>query len=1353
MDDILNAAIQDAGLETNLCSLLDNQCDTPFSTSSPSSSSCYTSFSKDLNNNDQDFNLNDLDFSFLTDASNDFLVSSSLDISSNSVSPIHNQDNQNCDLMLSDDPFLAVLNHFDQNNLNIESNEKTSSELRPNNGTHLEPKIPNRKIIKINSLKHSNQSLLPYSRVVKSGTPAPNQTNSTVRIVSISNRKKVDSPRSDLNSLINFRNPLKTFNVSTNAPKAPLNANPVKVINLSHLQQKNLQERLISTSACKRIIKIQNNQTENRSAPTTGQTQHFSNQNIKITKVVSSKPVSFQNQSTTNMVFLNKTKNKLFHFNSNLNEIQKKPLVHEIKNKTVITKTFNSNNLTIPKVIMTPKTITSPKNQETLNIASKYGSYSSSSSVSSHLNALNSHLSRFANSNQALKETLVDIQIPESNATPINQQSIINGVKNNNQTDQPNEAKFVRNESIYERDDQVVVEEEEELGHAETYADYMPSKLKLGLKHPDPIVETSSLASVEPPDIWYELRMASSVYEKGALSALQLEAVVYACQKHSEFLPNSHRCGFLIGDGAGVGKGRTIAGIIYENYLQGRKKALWLSVSNDLKYDAQRDFSDIGASDIQIFALNKLKYSKISSEENSNIKKGVIFSTYSSLIGESQQKTENKKYSSRLEQLFQWLGGEAFDGVIVFDECHKAKNLVPIGSAKPTKTGLAVLELQEKLPKARIVYASATGASEPKNMAYMVRLGLWGTGTPFNDFNDFIQSVEKRGVGAMEIIAIDMKLRGMYIARQLSFTGVTFKIQEIPLRDEYIRMYDDSVKLWVEMKEKFQEALDLIDLDGKMKKTVWGQFWSSHQRFFKYLCLACKVPSVVELAKKALNSHKCVVIGLQSTGEARTLEHIDEGGEMNDFVSTARGVLHNLVEKHFPSKQKKQVAKSPKISQNVNQIFKRLSSYTNPQKISKKKHSLSESSISSFDDSSFYDSDSFESLSSDLESAENNTTSQYDSGLSSTYSKKSNSFDSDDSDSLFSITKSVPQQNVTSKKTKKPRNKLNKSPNKRKKPNTNIYGYDEFNDRMEDEDNDIQIIEPAVYNESAKAELDSESDEEFSLPVKRVKSNEEQDIFDIDDPFGFCISKPEQSNRPKPTEPNQIEQYIHEIKSDLLNAIKSFGKRLPANTLDELIDLLNGPDHVAEMTGRKGRIVSQKDSNNQKECYVYETRNENDVPVELMNFVQKERFMNGEKLVAIISEAASSGISLQANRRYANQLKRVHITIELPWSADRAIQQFGRTHRSNQVSSPEYVFLISQLAGEKRFASTVAKRLESLGALTHGDRRATESRDLSQFNIDNKYGRTALENVIRSICQMEKPLARFPISYKGDFIN
>lgn len=62
------------------------------------------------------------------------------------------------------------------------------------------------------------------------------------------------------------------------------------------------------------------------------------------------------------------------------------------------------------------------------------------------------------------------------------------------------------------------------------------------------------------------------------------------------------------GDGAGVGKGRTVAGIIFENYKLGRKKAIWVSVSNDLRYDAVRDLTDIGAGYIPVNALNKVKF-------------------------------------------------------------------------------------------------------------------------------------------------------------------------------------------------------------------------------------------------------------------------------------------------------------------------------------------------------------------------------------------------------------------------------------------------------------------------------------------------------------------------------------------------------------------------------------------------------------------------------------------------------------------------------------------------------------------------------------------------------------------------
>lgn len=56
-------------------------------------------------------------------------------------------------------------------------------------------------------------------------------------------------------------------------------------------------------------------------------------------------------------------------------------------------------------------------------------------------------------------------------------------------------------------------------------------------------------------------------------------------------------------------------------------------------------------------------------------------------------------------------------------------------------------------------------------------------------------STINRGVGLMEICAMDMKVRGMYMARQLSFKGTTFEYREIVVPPNMKELYDESVDL------------------------------------------------------------------------------------------------------------------------------------------------------------------------------------------------------------------------------------------------------------------------------------------------------------------------------------------------------------------------------------------------------------------------------------------------------------------------------------------------------------------------------------------------------------------------------
>ncbi|KAL6567599.1 udp-glycosyltransferase [Orobanche gracilis] len=779
-----------------------------------------------------------------------------------------------------------------------------------------------------------------------------------------------------------------------------------------------------------------------------------------------------------------------------------------------------------------------------------------------------------------------------------------------------------------------VEREEDEGGLAgETFMDYRPSKLSIGSPHPDPIVETSSLSAVQPPEPTYDLKIKDDLESSKALSCLQIETLVYACQRHFQHLPSGARAGFFLGDGAGVGKGRTIAGLIWENWHHGRRKALWISVGSDLKYDARRDLNDVGATCVKVHALNKLPYSKLDSKIV-GIREGVVFLTYSSLIASSE------KGRSRLQQLVQWCT-EEFDGLVVFDECHKAKNLVPESGGQPTKTGEAVLDIQARLPEARVMYCSATGASEPRNMGYMVRLGLWGAGTSFADFSKFLGAMEKGGVGALELVAMDMKARGMYVCRTLSYKGAEFEVVEVPLDANMMHMYGKAAEFWAELRMELLSASTFFADERPNSSQVWRLYWANHQRFFRHMCMSAKVPAVVGLSKRALVENKCVVIGLQSTGEAGTEEAVTKYGvELDDFISGPRELLLKFVEENYPLPNEPE----PLPEESVKELQRKRHSATPDVSYAGRVRKVAK-----------WDGESEE---------------EYE------WQSETDTEPEAESDDEFQI--------------------------------CNICNSEEERKKLLQCSCCSQLVHPACS----------------VPPVVEVISG--------DWSCHSCKEKTEEYLRARQAYYEELLKRYEaalERKMKILEIIRSLD--LPNNPLDDIIDQLGGPDKVAEITGRRGMLVRASGGKG----VTYQARNTKDVTMEMVNMHEKQLFMDGKKLVAIISEAGSAGVSLQADRRAVNQKRRVHLTLELPWSADRAIQQFGRTHRSNQASAPEYRLLFTNLGGERRFASIVAKRLESLGALTQGDRRAGPS--LSAYNYDSAYGKRALVILYRGIMELE----------------
>lgn len=442
--------------------------------------------------------------------------------------------------------------------------------------------------------------------------------------------------------------------------------------------------------------------------------------------------------------------------------------------------------------------------------------------------------------------------------------------------------------------------------------------------HPDMLVETLAMASVLPPAPTYRPSLPPATF--AALSDAQLETLMLATSAFDRDLPGRYqtneagdvlhendqghvyRQGFFIGDGTGVGKGREAAACIMDQWCRGNRRHVWISLNGPLLGDARRDWEALGgvAADIQ-------PLDAIALGQPIAMSSGILFLTYSTL------RSVRDKEASRLDQILAWLGGE-FDGIIIFDESHALANAAPgaseFGDAVASQQGIAGLRLQNAVPRARILYVSATGATTPANLGYAMRLGLWGAGTAFNTRTNFTAAMEKGGIAAMEVVSRDLKATGLYTARSLSYAGIEYDPLEHKLTPAQIAIYDTYCDAWAIVHaglDAVLKATNVIDrvsgdtLNGQAKGAALSRFESSRQRFYSSLLVAMKMPTLLTAIDEELARGHVAVVQLVSTSEAileRRLAELspDERASL-DLDLSPRDVLVGYLTDAFPTRQ------------------------------------------------------------------------------------------------------------------------------------------------------------------------------------------------------------------------------------------------------------------------------------------------------------------------------------------------------------------------------------------------------------------------------------------------------------------
>ena len=189
--------------------------------------------------------------------------------------------------------------------------------------------------------------------------------------------------------------------------------------------------------------------------------------------------------------------------------------------------------------------------------------------------------------------------------------------------------------------------------------------------------------------------------------------------------------------------------------------------------------------------------------------------------------------------------------------------------------------------------------------------------------------------------------------------------------------------------------------------------------------------------------------------------------------------------------------------------------------------------------------------------------------------------------------------------------------------------------------------------------------------------------------------------------------------------IQKLGALPPVQSaLDQIVHRF-GHDAVAEITGRSRRVLRIADARGERLALRSRPAS--------ANLAEAAAFMDRTKRILVFSMAGGIGRSYHADLGCPNTERRIHYLLEPGWRADQAIQGLGRTHRTHQASAPLFRPVATDVKGERRFIATIARRLDSLGAITRGQRdsqTAMGGDDTALFrasdNLESLYAKSAL---------------------------